>query len=136
MALFVEFTLYKNEGFGAMCEPSSLRIVSRQRVTEEVVKVECSPVVQRVGLCCWILFKLYDLRAGQSHRLVSPWGCIRRAIVGLFQPFIAHQGFVLVTGEDTRWHWLSSRCHFCKRVGRLVEAPWVVIEFEAVKFVL
>ena len=27
VAPFVEFTLYKNEGFGATCEPSSLRLV-------------------------------------------------------------------------------------------------------------
>ena len=41
---FVEFTLYKNEGLGASCEPSSFCLVHRQRVMEEVVKVESSPV--------------------------------------------------------------------------------------------
>ena len=45
MAPFVEFTLYKNEGFGTTCESLSLRLVHRQRVAEEVVEVECSPVV-------------------------------------------------------------------------------------------
>ena len=29
MAPFVEFSLYKNEGFGMTCEPSSLRLVHR-----------------------------------------------------------------------------------------------------------
>ena len=71
---FVEFAFYKNEGLGATCEPSSFCLVYRQRVTEEVVEVECSPVNQRVELCRWILFKLHDLGAGQSHRLVSPRG--------------------------------------------------------------
>ena len=74
MALFVEFTLYKNEGFGTTCEPSSLRLVRRQRVVEEVVEVECSLVIQRVGLCRWILYELHDIRTGRSHWLVSPRG--------------------------------------------------------------
>ena len=43
---------------------------------------------------------------------------------------------MLVAGEDTRWHRLSTERCFCKRVGRLIEAPWDVIEFEAVEFVL
>ena len=42
----------------------------------------------------------------------------------------------MVAGEDTRWHRLSTGCHFCKRTGRLIEAPWDVIEFEAVELVL
>ena len=66
MALFVEFAFYKNKGLGAMCEPSSFRLVHWQRVMEEVVKVECSLVDQRVRLCRWILFKLHDLGARQS----------------------------------------------------------------------
>ena len=45
VAPFVEFTLYKNEGFGATCEPSGLCLVRRQRVVEEVVEVECPPVI-------------------------------------------------------------------------------------------
>ena len=60
VAPFVEFTFYKNEGLGATCEPSSLCLVRRQRVAEEVVEVECSPVIQRVGLCRLVLFKLHD----------------------------------------------------------------------------
>ena len=72
MALFVEFTLYKNKGFGATCKPSSLRLVHRLRVVEELVEVECSLVIQRVGLCCWILFELHDIGTGRCHRLVSP----------------------------------------------------------------
>ena len=43
---------------------------------------------------------------------------------------------MLVAGEDTRWHRLSTERCFCKRVGRLIEAPWDVIEFEAIEFVL
>ena len=45
VALFVEFSLYKNEGFGTTCEPSSLHLVCRQRVMEEVVEVERSLVI-------------------------------------------------------------------------------------------
>ena len=44
MASFVEFALYKNEGLGTMRESSSFRLVHWQRVMEEVVEVECSPV--------------------------------------------------------------------------------------------
>ena len=43
---------------------------------------------------------------------------------------------MLVTSEDVLWHWLSTRHRFYKCVGRLVEAPWDVIEFEAIKFIL
>ena len=42
---FVEFAFYKNEGLGATSEPSSLCLVRRQRVIEEVVKVEYSLVI-------------------------------------------------------------------------------------------
>ena len=45
VALFVEFALYKNEGLGETCEPSSFRLVCRQHVIEEVLVVECSLVV-------------------------------------------------------------------------------------------
>ena len=89
-----------------------------------------------VGLCRWILFKLHDLKAEGSRRLVSPRGWIRWPIVGPFRPFIAYRGLMLVAGEDTRWHRLSTGHRFCKCVGRLIEAPWDVIEFEAVEFVL
>ena len=83
VAPFIEFTLYKNEGLGTMCEPSSFCLVHRQRVMKEVVEGECSPVIQRDRLYRWILFKLHDLEAGQSRRLVSPQGWIRLAIIGL-----------------------------------------------------
>ena len=43
---------------------------------------------------------------------------------------------MLIAGEHTRWHQLSTRRGSCKCVGRLIEAPWDVIEFEAVEFVL
>ena len=42
----------------------------------------------------------------------------------------------MVVGEDTYWHPLSAGCRLRKRVGRLIEAPWDVIEFEAIEFVL
>ena len=136
MALLVEFTLHKDEGLGTVHEPLSLHLVRQQRVTEEVVEVEHSPVNQRVGLCRWILFKLHDLGVGWSHQLVSPRGWIGWTIIGLLRPFLAHRGLVLVTGEDTCWHWLSvGRC-LHKHIARLVEAPWAVIEFEAIEFVL
>ena len=83
MALFVEFAFYKNDGLGATCEPSSFRLVRRQHVTEEVVEVECSPVIQRVGLYRWIPFKLHDIETRRSRWLVSPQDWIRWAIIGL-----------------------------------------------------
>ena len=43
---------------------------------------------------------------------------------------------MLVAGEDTHWHHLSTGRRFYKRVGHLIEAPWDVIEFEALEFVL
>ena len=42
----------------------------------------------------------------------------------------------MITGEDPSRHWLwVGRC-LREHIGRLVEAPWDVIEFEAVEFVL
>ena len=42
----------------------------------------------------------------------------------------------MVAGEDTYWYRLLARCRLRKRISRLVEAPWDVIEFEAIEFVL
>ena len=54
----------------------------------------------------------------------------------MFRPCVAYRGFVLITGKDAYWDWLSAGCCFCERVGRFVEAPRDVIEFEAIEFVL
>ena len=43
---------------------------------------------------------------------------------------------MLIAGEHTRWHQLWTRRDLCKRIGRLIEASWDVIELEAVEFVL
>ena len=43
---------------------------------------------------------------------------------------------MLVIGEDAYWHRFLTGHHFRKHVGRLIEAPWDVIKFEDVKFVL
>ena len=43
---------------------------------------------------------------------------------------------MLVTGENSRGYRLSARRCFCKRVGCFVEAPWDVIEFQAIEPVL
>ena len=43
---------------------------------------------------------------------------------------------MLVTSEDAYLHRLSAGCCFCKRVNRLIEAPWNVIELETVELVL
>ena len=43
---------------------------------------------------------------------------------------------MLVTSEDACWHRLSTGCRLRECVGRLVEAPRDVIEFEAIKLVL
>ena len=103
---------------------------------EEVVEIKRSPVIGRVGLHCWVLSKLHDLGVGQSSWRIGPEGQTRRAIIGLFRPRVTYRGFVLITGKDACWDWLSAGCCFCKRVGRFIEAPGDVIEFEAIKFVL
>ena len=103
---------------------------------EEIVEVKRSPVIGRVGLHCWVFFKLHDLGVGRSSWRIGPGGRTRRAIVGLFRPRVAYRGFVLITGKDACWDWLSARCCSCERVGRFIEAPRDVIEFEAVEFVL
>ena len=99
---------------------------------EEVVKVKHSPVVGRVGLCRWVLFKRHDLGVGRSSWRIGPWGRTRWAIVGLFRPRVAYRGFLLVAGKDACWDWLSAGCCFRKRVGCFVEVPWDVIELEAI----
>ena len=43
---------------------------------------------------------------------------------------------MLITGEDSSRHWLSAGRCFHEHVGRFVEAPWDVIEFEGVESVL
>ena len=103
---------------------------------EEVVEVKRSPVVVRVGLCRWVLFKLHDLGVRRSSWRIGCGGWTRWAIAGLFRPRIVYQGFVLIAGEDTCWHRLSAGCRLCKRVVRLVEAPQDVIELEAVESIL
>ena len=82
VASFVEFAFYKNEGLGAACEPSGVRLIRWQRVMEKIVEVECSPVVRRVGRRAFL--KLHDLGAERSRQLVSPRGWIRRTIVDPF----------------------------------------------------
>ena len=62
VASLVEFTLNKDKGLGATCEPSSLCLVGQQCLMEEVVEVERPPVDQRVRLRRWVLFELYDFR--------------------------------------------------------------------------
>ena len=47
-----------------------------------------------------------------------------------------YRGFVLIAGEDACRDWLSAGCCFRKRVGCFIEAPWDVIEFEAIESVL
>ena len=97
---------------------------------------KCSPVIEGVGLRCCVLFELHDLEVGRSGWRTGPWGRTRWDIVGLFRPHVAYRGFVLVTGKDVCRDWFSARCCFHKRVGCFVEAPWDVIEFEAVESVL
>ena len=43
---------------------------------------------------------------------------------------------MLIAGEDAYRHRLSAGRRLRQRVGRLIETPWDVIEFEAVEFVL
>ena len=43
---------------------------------------------------------------------------------------------MLIAGEDTHRHRLSTGCHFRQRVGRLVETLQDVIEFETVELIL
>ena len=43
---------------------------------------------------------------------------------------------MLITSEDSSWYWFLAGCSFHERVGRFIEVPWDVIEFEAVESVL
>ena len=43
---------------------------------------------------------------------------------------------MLVADEDAHWYWFSTGHRLRKCVSRLVEAPWDVIEFEAIELVL
>ena len=43
---------------------------------------------------------------------------------------------MLITGKDACRDWISAGRCFCKCVSCFIEAPWDVIEFEAVEFVL
>jgi len=119
----VEFTFNKDKGLGSTREPSSLRLVHRLCLTEEVVEVERPLVDQRVRLYRWALFELHDFRAGWSQRLVNPRAQGGRPVTGLFRPLVANQGLVLIAGEDDRWHQLLARHRFCQHVGHLVETP-------------
>ena len=42
----------------------------------------------------------------------------------------------MITGKDACQDWLSAGCCFREHVGCFVEAPWDVVEFEAVESVL
>ena len=66
MSSLVEFALNKDKGLGATREPSSLCLVHRQCLIEEVVEIERPPVDQWVGLCRWVLFELHDFRVEWS----------------------------------------------------------------------
>ena len=135
MASLVELLLDNDERLGSVCDPLGLHLVHRQRLTEEVVEVERPLVDQRVGLCCWVLFKLHDFRVGWSRRLVSPRARGGQTITGLFCPIVVSRGLVLIAGEDAHMHRLSGGCCFRKCVGHLIEVPRDVIELEAIELV-
>ena len=68
----VELALNNDKGLGTMREPPSLHFVRQQCLVEEIVKVWCPLVGQRVRLYRWILVKLHDFGVGWSRWLVSP----------------------------------------------------------------
>jgi len=68
VASLVELALNSDKGLSATREPPSLRFVRRQRLTDEVVEVRRPLVSQMVGLCRWILVKLYDFEVGWSRQ--------------------------------------------------------------------
>jgi hypothetical protein len=59
-------------GSDTACEPSSLRLVGREHLAEEVIEVRLSIVDQSVGLRLWFLVKLHDLMVGRGQQLTSP----------------------------------------------------------------
>ena len=68
----VELAFNNGKGLGTTRELPSLRFVCQQRLTEEVVKVRCLLVDQRVGFYRWILVELHNFGVGWSRWLVSP----------------------------------------------------------------
>ena len=60
MAALVELPFDDNEGLGATCEPSSLRLVGREHLVDEEIEIRCSLVSQRVGLRHWVFDEFHD----------------------------------------------------------------------------
>jgi hypothetical protein len=62
VALLVELSFNNDEGLSVARELSSLCLVRREDLANEVVKIRDPPIGQRVGLHYWILIILHDLR--------------------------------------------------------------------------
>jgi hypothetical protein len=62
VALLVELSFNNDEGLSVARELSSLSLVRREDLTDEVVEIRDPPIGQRVRLHYWILINLHDLR--------------------------------------------------------------------------
>jgi hypothetical protein len=133
---FVELSLDDDEGLSTACELSSLRLVSREHLAEEVVKIRHPPVDRRVGLRRWFPVKLHDLEVRRSQRLTSPHAQGRQFVLGPIWLLVADRGLILIASKDAGRNGLAARRHFCQCVGCLVEPSWDVVKLEAVELVL
>ena len=61
MAVLIELPFDDDKGLGAMREPSGLRLVGREHLMEEAIKIRCSPVDRMVGLRHWVFDEFHDL---------------------------------------------------------------------------
>ena len=64
VAALVELPFDDDEGHGATCEPSGLRLVGREHLVEEAIEIRCSLVGRMVGLYHWVFDEFHDLKVG------------------------------------------------------------------------
>ena len=64
MPTHVELPFDDDEGLGATREPLGLRLVGREHLMEEAIKIRCSLVSRRVELCHWVFDEFHDLWVG------------------------------------------------------------------------
>ena len=62
IATLVELPFDDDEGLGVTLEPSGLRLVGRDHLVEEAIKIRCSLVGRRVRLHHWVFDEFHDLK--------------------------------------------------------------------------
>jgi hypothetical protein len=68
----VKLPLDNDKGLSMACELSSLYLVGREQLVEEVIEVRLYPLHRKFRLRHWLLVKLHDLKVGRGWWLTSP----------------------------------------------------------------